>query len=159
MFTIFGPHSAQELTKWSGALFLAAVEAFIIWNLVFNARKWDLSRLLCAEDGAASMSRFQLMLFTFAIVGGYFYLTIQYGKFPEVDQGAIGLLGISGGTYAISKGIQASRDTSPTGPGAAPPAQVPGAPVVPAPVVPAAPAPLGAAGAAAPPAPGALARP
>jgi hypothetical protein len=112
--------SAQELMKWSGAIFFAAIQAYIIWNLVFNSKKWDLSRLLAAEDGSASMSRFQLLLFTFAIVGGYFYLTIQGGTFPKVDPSAIALLGISGGTYAISKGIQASRDT--TMAGAAPPA-------------------------------------
>jgi hypothetical protein len=117
------PFSAQELMKWSGAMFVAAIEAYIIFNLVFNSKKWDLSQLLCAEDGAASMSRFQLLLFTFAIVGGYFYLIIQLGRFPEVDPSAMGLLGISGGTYAISKGIQASRDTSMAGaPGSGGPA-------------------------------------
>ena len=144
--------SAQELLKWSGAIFLALVEGYIIWNLVFHPDKWDLSRLLCAEDGAGSMSRFQLMLFTFAIVGGYFYLTIEKGAFPAVDASTLGLLGISGGTYAISKGIQASRDTSlagnggggpptPAGPAAppAPPAAAPAAPVAP-PAAPAGPA-------------------
>ncbi len=102
---------SAELTAWSGAIFIAAVEAYIIWNLVTN-KKWDMSKLLCAEDGVASMSRFQLMLFTFAIVGGYFYLTIYKQSFPQVDPSAMGLLGISSGTYALSKGIQASRDTS-----------------------------------------------
>lgn len=141
--------SAQELMKWSGAIFIAAIQAYIIWNLVFNSKKWDLSQLLCAEDGTASMSRFQLMLFTFAIAGGYFYLIIQSGKFPQLDSSAMELLGISSGTYAISKGIQASRDTSlgvsttpgqpPTPPPPPPPAPVPVAPVAP-PVAPGPPA-------------------
>ena len=125
--------SAQELLKWSGAIFFAAIEAFVIFNLVFQ--KWDMSRLLCAEDGAASMSRFQLLLFTFSIAGGYFYLLILTGKFPTVDSSAMGLLGISGGTYAISKGIQSGRDQAlmprppgaPGGPPAPPVAAQPGA--------------------------------
>jgi hypothetical protein len=103
------PFSAQELMKWSGAVFFALVEAYVVYGIAF---KWDMRRLLCAEDGAASMSRFQLLLFTFAIGGGYFYLLLQRGAFPAVDPGAMALLGISGGTYAISKGIQASRDTT-----------------------------------------------
>jgi hypothetical protein len=103
------PFSAQDLMKWSGAIFFALVEAYVVYGIAF---KWDMKRLLCAEDGAASMSRFQLLLFTFAISGGYFYLLLQHSAFPALDPGAMALLGISGGTYAISKGIQASRDTA-----------------------------------------------
>lgn len=103
------PFNAQELMKWSGAIFMTLVEAYVIYGIAF---KWDMKKLLCAEDGAASMSRFQLLLFTFAIAGGYFYLLMQQNAFPAVNASAMALLGISGGTYAISKGIQASRDTT-----------------------------------------------
>jgi predicted membrane channel-forming protein YqfA (hemolysin III family) len=103
------PFNAQELMKWSGAIFMTLVEAYVIYGIAF---KWDMKKLLCAEDGAASMSRFQLLLFTFAIAGGYFYLLMQQNVFPAVNASAMALLGISGGTYAISKGIQASRDTT-----------------------------------------------
>ncbi len=118
------PFSAQELMKWSGAIFFALLQAYILYGIAF---KWDMSKLLCAEDGIASMSRFQLLLFTFAIAGGYYYLLIENSGFPVVNPGAMALLGLSAGTYAISKGIQASRDTalssgSPTTP-AQPPAQ------------------------------------
>ena len=103
------PFDAQELMKWSGAIFMTLVEAYVVYGIAF---KWDMKKLLCAEDGAASMSRFQLLLFTFAIAGGYFYLLIRQDAFPAVNASAMALLGISGGTYAISKGIQASRDTT-----------------------------------------------
>jgi len=103
------PFSSQELLKWSGAIFVTLLEAYVVYAI---ARKWDMRRLICAENGDASMSRFQLLLFTFAIGGGYFYLMLQKAAFPPIDVGALGLLGISSGTYAISKGIQASRDTN-----------------------------------------------
>ncbi len=109
--------SAQELVKWSGAIFFALLQAYILYGI---AIKWDMSKLICAEDGAASMSRFQLLLFTFAIAGGYFYLLMERRSFPDVNTGVIALLGLSTGTYAISKGIQASRDS---GQPAAPPTQ------------------------------------
>lgn len=128
------PFSAQELMKWSGAVFFALLQAYILYGLTF---KWDMHRLMCAEDGNASMSRFQLLLFTFAIAGGYFYLLLQRGGFPEVNAGAMALLGLSGGTYVLSKGIQASRDaasqTAAAGASAAPtaPPAAPAAPVAP----------------------------
>jgi hypothetical protein len=114
------PFSAQELIKWSGAIFMALLQAYILYGIAF---KWDMSKLLCAEDGAASMSRFQLLLFTFAIAGGYFYLLIENRAFPEVNASAMALLGLSAGTYAISKGIQASRDTALQSGSSTPPAQ------------------------------------
>ncbi len=72
--------SAQELVKWSGAIFFALLQAYIVYGM---AIKWDMSKLICAEDGSASMSRFQLLLFTFAIAGGYLYLLMQTGSFRK----------------------------------------------------------------------------
>jgi len=45
------PFSAQELMKWSAAIFFALLQAFILYNMAFNKR-WDMSKLLAAEDGA-----------------------------------------------------------------------------------------------------------
>ena len=71
----------------------------------------DLSTLL-SEDGKASMSRFQLMIFTFVIALSLFLMVTETGgsgdpKFPEVPASVLTLLGISASTYAVSKGIQA----------------------------------------------------
>ena len=71
----------------------------------------DLSTLL-SEDGKASMSRFQLMIFTFVIALSLFLMVTETGsggdpKFPDVPESVLTLLGISASTYAVSKGIQA----------------------------------------------------
>jgi hypothetical protein len=56
--------------------------------------------------GKASISRLQLLLFTFVIAGLYLILCLEAGQFIEIPNQVLGLLGISGGSYVISKGIQ-----------------------------------------------------
>jgi len=67
----------------------------------------DLGTLL-SEDGKASMSRFQLLIFTFVIALSLF-LMVAYRQtsFPDIPANVLTLLGISASTYAVSKGIQA----------------------------------------------------
>ena len=68
----------------------------------------DLKLLICEKDGPASISRFQLLIFTFVIALALFYLVVQNGEFPAISTEILTLLGISGGTYVISKGIHKS---------------------------------------------------
>jgi hypothetical protein len=68
----------------------------------------DLKYLIAEMDGDASMSRFQLLIFTFVIAMGFLYLTISSGTFPTVSGEVLTLLGLSASTYAVSKGIQVS---------------------------------------------------
>lgn len=74
----------------------------------------DLSQLLCepkgATDCAASMSRFQLLIFTFVIAMSLFLIIVANGatSFPTIPSEVLLLLGISASTYAVGKGIQAS---------------------------------------------------
>lgn len=70
--------------------------------------KIDISTLLGEDQGGASMSRFQLLVFTFVIAFSLFILVSQGNKFPEIPSGVLTLLGISASTYGVSKGIQAS---------------------------------------------------
>jgi hypothetical protein len=70
--------------------------------------KIDLSKLLAEDGGGASMSRFQLLIFTFVIGLSFFLIVICDCKFPEVPANVLALLGISATTYGVSKGIQAS---------------------------------------------------
>lgn len=51
----------------------------------------------------ASLSRFQFLIFTFVIAGLYLLLSIEAGTFVDVPQNVLFLLGISGGTYVVSK--------------------------------------------------------
>lgn len=65
-----------------------------------------------ATTGKASLSRFQLLLFTFAIVGLFLALSLESGKFIDIPNQVLGLLGISGGSYVLSKGIQLNNKSS-----------------------------------------------
>ncbi|HEX4960541.1 MAG TPA: hypothetical protein VF173_06860 [Thermoanaerobaculia bacterium] len=69
----------------------------------------DLSLLLSEAGGGASISRFQLLLFTVVIAFSLFLIIIWTKKLPDVPAGILTLLGISASTYAVSKGIQASN--------------------------------------------------
>jgi hypothetical protein len=51
----------------------------------------------------ASLSRFQFLIFTFVIAGLYLVLSIEAGTLIDVPNGALLLLGISGGSYLVSK--------------------------------------------------------
>jgi len=53
----------------------------------------------------ASLSRFQFLIFTFVIAGLYLVLSLESGNFVDVPESALVLLGISGGSFLISKGI------------------------------------------------------
>jgi hypothetical protein len=67
----------------------------------------DLKYLLSEADGSASMSRFQLLVFT-VIIGLSLFLIIVSStppKFPEVPPAILTLLGISATTYAAGKAL------------------------------------------------------
>jgi hypothetical protein len=80
---------------------------YLIW-----CNKINLSQLISESDGTASMSRFQLLVFTFVISSGLFIITIQSGDFPEVKESILKLLGISSGSYLGAKVIQSVKDTT-----------------------------------------------
>lgn len=72
--------------------------------------KIDLSQLISEPSGDASMSRFQLLIFTFTIAIGLFMLVERSaGTIPDIPNGVLTLLGISASTYAVSKGISYSQ--------------------------------------------------
>lgn len=72
--------------------------------------KIDLKHLLDEANGQASMSRFQLMIFTFVIAISLFVLVeANHGAIPDIPSGVLTLLGISASTYAVSKGISYSQ--------------------------------------------------
>ena len=94
-------------TACSFFVFAEVTIFFLIWT-----GKIDISRLISEPNGDASMSRFQFLVFTFVI--GLSLLLVIVGKsgppaFPhEIPGGILALLGISGGSYVVSKGIQFS---------------------------------------------------
>ena len=95
----------------------------------------NLSLLISEKTGEASMSRFQLLIFTFVIGLSFFLIVISNAKLrandtpassasgpmksglPDVPGGVLGLLDISATSYTVSKAIQANMsqktDTEP----------------------------------------------
>jgi hypothetical protein len=64
------------------------------------------------ETPKASISRFQFLIFTFVIAGVYLVLCLEAGQFVNIPENVILLLGVSGTSYAASKGIKAAADAS-----------------------------------------------
>jgi hypothetical protein len=93
---------------WILTIFLGVLAVVILWKIITN--EISLRYLISDEQGFASLSRFQFLLFTFVIAMTLFYLIITDGKFPDIPNQILALLGISGGTFAVAKGIQTSRD-------------------------------------------------
>lgn len=74
-----------------------------------------LDKLINEQNGDASMSRFQLLLFTFTIALSFVYLVLMGpGKFPDIPKEVLILLGISASTYGVGKGLQIVSDSSPS---------------------------------------------
>lgn len=93
-------------------LFLAAIGVIVLYKIATN--KIDLEWLISEDNGHASMSRFQLLIFTFVIAVSFVKLTELKSDFPEVNSGVLTLLGISASTYAVGKGIQKSGESAET---------------------------------------------
>lgn len=87
-----------------------AVLLFIFGIIVLYAMATDqikIEMLISEANGDASMSRFQLLIFTFTIALSFVYLVIiGPGKFPDVPNQVLILLGISASTYGVGKGLQ-----------------------------------------------------
>jgi hypothetical protein len=87
----------------------------VLWK-IYNGNL-DISSLLAEtpppgvppEQAKASLSRFQFLVFTFVIAGLFLLLSIEAGTFVDVPQNVLVLLGISGGSYVISKSVGPSQ--------------------------------------------------
>ena len=84
-------------------LFAAAV----VWQLV---REDALSGIVLEPGGdrKASLSRFQMLVFTFVVAGLFLMLSIEAGSFVDIPASVLGLIGLSGGTFVVSKGVTTS---------------------------------------------------
>ncbi len=97
------------------AVFLGGLEALLLWFIWKD--KINLSFLVSEKGGAASLSRFQFLIFTFVIAMSFFLVVANDPTgLPDVPSGVFALLGISGGSYVISKGIQGSDEKIPPAP-------------------------------------------
>ena len=89
--------------------FIALLEIIVL--VLIAQGRINLNRLVSEPNGDASMSRFQLLIFTFVIAVALFLVIAVPNPpvFPtDIPSGVLTLLGISGTTYLVSKGIQFS---------------------------------------------------
>ena len=91
----------QQTAGWITVVFMAVV--FLIILLKMALGKIDLKYLISEENGQASLSRFQFLVFTFVIAMGLVVIILEKGAFPNIGSDVFGLLGISGGSYVASK--------------------------------------------------------
>jgi hypothetical protein len=92
-------------------VYWAITVIFILFAIIVLLRlyKMDLTGLILEMDGRkASLSRFQFLLFTFIVAGVWLTLCIDSGSFIDIPNGVLGLIGISGDSYVVSKGISQS---------------------------------------------------
>ena len=111
-----------ELAPYTISLVVACIVSVIVllFGLAVVRQIWfghlDLAYLLSepilttgsSDQPKASLSRFQFLIFTFVIAGLYLVLSIEAGTLIEVPNGALLLLGISGGSYLVSK-VESTR--------------------------------------------------
>jgi hypothetical protein len=109
--------SGDAHTKITTAVeYMGLIVLFLFGFLVLIAiatGRIDISGLLEEKGdggaGKASMSRFQLLVFTFVIAICLFLIVVNSEEhFPDIPINVLLLLGISATTYGVSKGIQAS---------------------------------------------------
>jgi hypothetical protein len=104
-FITFMNHAGQVVTLAFGMTIVGFLLT-IVWKIHKGAL--DINRLISEPDGKASISRFQLFLFTFVIAGVYALLSIEAGSLVTIPESVLGLLGMSGGGFLLSKGISGS---------------------------------------------------
>jgi len=94
--------------------FIALLGFELIYLIARGKKGIDLSHLVSEPTGEASMSRFQLLVFTIVIALSVFYVTVAPDStgLPDIPSGVLTLLGISASSYAVGKGLQTQRDTA-----------------------------------------------
>jgi hypothetical protein len=115
------PGDPDKKVVWAieyGALVITFLFGFLVLAAIASG-KIDISSLLeekGSPDGGASMSRFQLLIFTFVVAISLLLIVVSKSDFPkEVPVGVLTLLGISASTYAVSKGIQSGSSDDGSG--------------------------------------------
>ena len=101
--------TASNLALWCFVVLSVILLAFA---LIVLGKIWkgtiNLDGMLNEEGPGttkASLARFQFLLFTFVIAGLYLLLSIEAGTFVDIPVNVLALLGISGGSYVLSKSV------------------------------------------------------
>jgi hypothetical protein len=99
----------QNISLYSFAvisLIILLFAAVVLWKIFKNQINLDDLLADPAAGGKASLARFQFLIFTFVIAGLFLLLSIEAGTFVDIPNNVLALLGISGGSYLISKAVK-----------------------------------------------------
>jgi hypothetical protein len=102
------------ISGYGVCLYLGLLCAVLLLKVYHD--KINLAKLLDEANGSASMSRFQLLIFTLIVAISLFLVVAKTGGLPDIPPSILMLVGISASTYAVSKGISYSRDEGVTTP-------------------------------------------
>ncbi len=97
---------------WIIAAGIGGLWAIVLAKIITN--RIDLAKLIADTNGGASMSRFQLLVFTFVIATSLFFITFKNSPpaLPDVPANILALLGISASSYVVSKAIQTGAEAA-----------------------------------------------
>ncbi|MET3667935.1 hypothetical protein [Caulobacter sp. 1776] len=95
-------------------LVILGIAALVLWKMFTGKIPLDFLIAEPGEANKASLSRFQFLIFTFVVAGLFLLLSIESGTFVEIPTSVLALLGISGGSYVLAKGITANADVKKT---------------------------------------------
>ena len=104
-------------TPWVAAL-ATAIGLLVAWGLLL---RWATKRgipggaflsVIATPYGVASLSQFQILIWTFVIGGGVAYVMMLSGNLIDIPASTLGLLGVTGFALVGSK-LQANADGSP----------------------------------------------
>ncbi len=106
----FSPSKIAVIGFVAYTIILLAFAAVVLWKIIDG--EISLTGIVSepADDkhencGKASLSRFQFLIFTFVVAGLFLMLSIETGGFVNIPANVLGLIGISGGSYVVSKAV------------------------------------------------------
>ena len=104
------PGTFNQLLAAMGFAFIVIMGLLCVMLLIKMWRnEINLCSLLEEANGQASMSRFQLLIFTLVVAVGVFLSILHTLTLPDIPNSVLILLGISASTYATGKAITFSR--------------------------------------------------
>lgn len=101
------------IIEWMLTVFIVLIVLTVFWNIIRG--KINLATVLNETTGPnepkkVSLSRLQMLIFTLLISGLYLTLSLSSGQLIDIPMNVVALLGVSGGSYVLSKGIQAYKN-------------------------------------------------
>lgn len=93
------------IVAFAGAILWKIVNGDIPLVGIISEPRFDADGNSSKTPGKASLSRFQFLLFTFVVAGLFLMLSIEVGQFVNIPANVLGLMGISGGSFVLSKAI------------------------------------------------------